>query len=116
MKRSAGTPDRIVKLGYGFREAKALLSAIELGVFTTLAKGPLELDALTKRVGINERGARDFFDALVSLQMLDRDEAGRYANTPETDLYLDRQKSTYTLEHAHRGVAHWHPAKRIESH
>jgi hypothetical protein len=105
------TPDRIVKLGLAFRAAKALLSAVELGVFTALAEDSLNLDALRMRVGIDERGARDFFDALVALGMLERDERGRYANTPETNFYLDRQKPTYIggeLDHFNTYVyPHW---------
>jgi O-methyltransferase/methyltransferase family protein len=111
MKNRVITPDRIVKLGLAFRAAKALLSAVELGVFTALAESPLDLDTLRKRVGIDERGARDFFDALVALGMLERDESGRYANTLETDLYLDRQKPTYIggeLDHFNTYVyPHW---------
>ncbi|MGH7235790.1 MAG: methyltransferase, partial [Nitrospiraceae bacterium] len=34
------TPDRIMQLGFGFWGSKTLLSAIELGLFTELAKGP----------------------------------------------------------------------------
>ncbi len=111
MENRVITPDRIVKLGLAFRAAKALLSAVELGVFTALAESPLDLDTLRKRVGIDERGARDFFDALVALGMLERDESGRYANTLETDLYLDRQKPTYIggeLDHFNTYVyPHW---------
>ncbi|MGI9149587.1 MAG: methyltransferase [Chloroflexota bacterium] len=88
------TPDRIVQLGYGFWGARALHSAVELGVFTVLAHGPLDADALRVRVGLHPRGARDFFDALVALGMLQRTD-GRYANTPETDLFLDRAKPSY---------------------
>jgi SAM-dependent methyltransferase len=54
-------------------------------------------------VGIHERGARDFLDALVALGLLSRQEDGCYANSAETDLYLDRNKPTYvggTLESA----------------
>jgi len=104
-------PDRIVRLGLAFREAKALLSATELGVFTALAEGPLDPQALAKRIGIDERGARDFFDARVALGMLERDDDGSYANSPETDLYLDRRKPTYIggeLEHFNAYVyPHW---------
>lgn len=111
MENRVITPDRIVKLGLAFRAAKALLSAVELGVFTALAESPLDLDTLRKRVGIDERGARDFFDALVALGMLERDESGHYANTLETDLYLDRQKPTYIggeLDHFNTYVyPHW---------
>jgi O-methyltransferase domain/Dimerisation domain len=94
---SSVSPERILKLGYAYREAKVLLSAVELGVFTALAeaKAPLAVETLTNRIGINKRGARDFFDALVALELLDRDDIGRYACRPETALYLDRQKSTY---------------------
>jgi O-methyltransferase domain/Dimerisation domain len=95
MEVSAVAPDRIVRLGYAYRESKALLSAVELGVFTALGGGPLELDTLRGKVGVHWRGARDFFDALVALGLLDRDDEGRYCNTPETALYLDRQKPTY---------------------
>jgi hypothetical protein len=79
------TPDGIMQLGLGFWGSKTLLSAIELGLFTELATGPLEAVALTERLGLHPRSARDFFDALVALGMLERD-GGLYANTPETDL------------------------------
>jgi hypothetical protein len=62
-------PDRIAQLGRAFMGAKALLSAVELGVFTTLAERPLYLDALAERTGIDRRGARDFFDDLAFVQL-----------------------------------------------
>jgi hypothetical protein len=88
------TPARILQVGMGFWEAKTLLSAIELGLFTVLAEGPLDSQTLTKRLELHPRSALDFFDALVSLHFLERSE-GKYANTPETDWYLDRKKSSY---------------------
>ena len=87
--------DRILKLGYAYREAKVLMSAVELGVFSALAEEPLDLDALMESIRIDRRGARDFFDALVALGLLDRDASGRYACTPETAFYLDRRKESY---------------------
>jgi hypothetical protein len=84
-----------MQLGDAFKGAKTLLSAVELGVFTALAGGPLNAGALRARINIHERGARDFFDALVALKLLDRDDHGRYANTPETACYLDRGKPEY---------------------
>ena len=88
------TPDAIMQLGFGFWGSKTLLSAVELGLFTELAKGPLTLEEARARFGLHERGARDFLDALTALGMLNRDQ-GRYSNTPATDLYLDRAKPTY---------------------
>lgn len=88
------SPDRIMELGLGFSASKALLSAVELGLFTALASGPLDGETLRKRLGVHERGARDFFDALVALGMLERRD-GRYQNTSETGCYLDRNRSSY---------------------
>ena len=87
-------PDAIMQLGFGYWGSKTLLSAVELGLFTELAKGPLPADAIRVRLGLHERSVRDFLDALVALGMLAR-EHGTYANTPATDLYLDRTKPTY---------------------
>src|SRR5215475_5805129 len=88
-------PNRIVELGKAFRASKALFSAVELGVFTVLATGPRNLEMLRADVGIAERGARDFFDSLVALKLLERDGAGYYRNSPEAAHYLDREKPTY---------------------
>jgi SAM-dependent methyltransferase len=44
---------------------------------------------------VHPRSARDFFDALVALGMLERDDDGRYSNTPATDLFLDQAKPSY---------------------
>lgn len=88
------TPEAILQTGLAFWPAKTLLSAIELGVFTELARGPETLDVLMGRLGLHPRSARDFFDTLVALGFLTRAH-GRYANTVETDLFLDRSKPSY---------------------
>ncbi|SKB04404.1 Dimerisation domain-containing protein [Prosthecobacter debontii] len=88
------SPDRILQTGMGFWASKTLLSAVEMDVFTELAKHPGDLDAVQGRLGLNERGARDFLDALVALGFLIRDEE-IYKNAPETDLFLDKGKPSY---------------------
>ena len=88
------TPERIMQLGLGFWGSKALLSAVELGVFTELAKAPLGGQRLAERLGLHPRSYRDFFDALVALGMLER-RGDVYANTAETDFLLDRAKPSY---------------------
>jgi hypothetical protein len=89
------TPDAIMQVGFGFWGSKTLLSAVELGVFSELAEaGALDGEALRERLGLHPRSATDFFDALVALGMLERAD-GRYANTPATELFLDRAKPSY---------------------
>lgn len=88
------TPQFVLQVGMGFFGSKVLLSAVELGLFTLLAEGPQDLDGLRAKLGLHERGARDFLDALVALGMLQRND-GLYANTPDTDQFLDRNKPSY---------------------
>jgi SAM-dependent methyltransferase len=89
------TPDAIMQLGTAFWGSKTLLSAVELRLFGALSEaGPLDAEELRERLGLHPRSARDFFDALVALGVLDRTD-GRYLNTPETDLFLDPAKPTY---------------------
>jgi len=88
-------PEAILQLGTAFWASKTLLSAVEVGLFTELAEsGPLDAEALRGKLGLHERSAHDFFDALVALGMLERED-GRYRNTAETDLFLDRNKPSY---------------------
>ncbi|HEV8246499.1 MAG TPA: methyltransferase [Polyangiaceae bacterium] len=93
------TPARILETATAFWPAKVLLSAVELGLFTQLATGPLDNAQLAKALGIRADRSPDFFDALVAMGFLNRDGDGpvaRYRNSPETDLFLDKNKPSYT--------------------
>lgn len=88
------TPEKIMQLGMAFWGSKTLLSAVELDLFTILAKEPMTARHLQQRLGLHERSALDFFDALVALGMLERKD-GLYSNTRETDYFLDKAKPSY---------------------
>ena len=104
------TPDHIMQVGLGFWASKTLLSAIELEVFTELARHPENAETLLERLGLHSRSALDFLDALVALGFLERRDA-TYSNTPATDLFLDKRKRSYLggiLEMAnHRLYGFW---------
>ena len=104
------TPEWILQVGLGFWGSKTLLSAVEMGLFTELARKPESLEDVQARLGLHPRSARDFLDALVALGFLERRE-GKYANTPATDVFLDRKKPSYIggiLEMANQRLyVHW---------
>jgi hypothetical protein len=88
------TPDSILQVGMGFWASKVLLTAVELELFTELARGPQTVASLETRFRLHPRGAADFLDALVALGFLSR-QNGQYCNTPSTDFFLDKQKPSY---------------------
>jgi hypothetical protein len=91
-------PKPILDVGFGFWSSKVLLSAVELGVFSELAKAPRTRDELGAVLGIHPRGAIDLFDALVALGFLEREGRGEraiYRNSALTDHFLDRAKPSY---------------------
>jgi len=94
MAKNTLGPDKILQLGFAFWGAKTLLSAVELGLFTYLAAGPKDLKTISKKFDLHSRSNADFVDALVALGMLKK-TAGKYANSPESDLFLDKKKPTY---------------------
>jgi O-methyltransferase domain/Dimerisation domain len=108
MSTAPPTPEHILQTGLAFWASKTLLSAVEMEVFTELAKGPESLQALTGRLGLHPRASRDFLDALVALGFLERRD-GSYSNTPSTDLFLDKHKPSYIggmLEMANKRLFH----------
>jgi|GEM_PF-1810090 len=88
------TPERLLQLGMGFWASRTLLSAVELELFTHLARGPQDADPLIGALGLHPRGALDFLDALVALGVLER-EGKTYRNTPDTEQFLDKSKPSY---------------------
>jgi predicted transcriptional regulator len=88
------SPEKIMTLASGFWASKVLLSAVELGLFTILAEKSMDVEDLGNRLNLHRRSAKDFFDALVSLGMAERN-GELYSNTVETDYFLDKSKPSY---------------------
>ena len=91
-------PSHIMQVGMGFFASKTLLSAVELGLFTELAKESMTASEIAKALGLHPRAVPDFPDALVALGLLQRagdGPDGHYSNTTETAVFLDRTSPNY---------------------
>jgi hypothetical protein len=88
------TPDKILQTGLGFWASKTFLTAVELEIFTRLARGSADLATLQTELKLHPRAARDFLDTLVALGFLNRQD-GKYSNAVDTDLFLDKGKPSY---------------------
>ena len=88
----AATRADISAIAYGFMASKALFAALEIGVFTALADGPLAPVDLADRTGLAARRLRTLLHALAGLGLLVRD-GDTFGNAPAADRYLVRGRA-----------------------
>jgi hypothetical protein len=91
-------PSHIMQVGMGFWASKTLLSAVELELFTVLARAPLTAQGMAEALKLHPRAVPDFPDALVALRLLSREGNGPeavYSNTPDTGVFLDKKSPAY---------------------
>lgn len=89
------TPERILQFLWSFAPPLAIEAAIRHRVFDVLATRPMSVDELAQATGASARGLSAIADLLVGLALLARDDAGRYALTPESEAFLVREKPAF---------------------
>jgi hypothetical protein len=77
----------ISALTYGFIASKALFAAIELDLFTTIARGADTLPEIATTTGIAANRARTLLTALKTIGLISEKD-GRFGNAPATATYL----------------------------
>jgi len=89
------SPERLMQFTFGFAPPLMIETAIRYRVFDILDKGAATLDTLCAETGASPRGLRTVLNALVGLDVLSKDEAGRYVLTEESATFLVSDKPTY---------------------
>jgi hypothetical protein len=95
---TAPNPSAILQTAFAFWGSKVLLTAVEVGLFTTLADRRLTGAEFGKELHFHPRANPDFFDALVAMKFLGRNGDGpqaKYFNTPEGAMFLDETSPRY---------------------
>lgn len=91
-------PSKIMQVGMSFMTSKALLSAIDLELFTVLSGAQKTAAQIAERIQLHPRSHRDFLDGLVSIGFLQREGSGHdalYSNAPDAEMFLDKDKPSY---------------------
>ena len=91
-------PSHIMQVGMGFWGSKTLLSAVELELFTKLGGDGMTATQIAEALGLDARAIPDFPDALVALDLLDREGEGTdalYRNTEAGAVFLDKASPAY---------------------
>ena len=89
------TPERIMQFTFGFAPPLIIEAAIRHRVFDVLDQGAKTIEKLCAETQTSLRGLRAILNALVGLELLAKDDDGRYALTPESAAFLVRGKPAF---------------------
>ncbi len=88
-------PEKIMRYTWGYAAPLIIEAALRNHVFDALQQGPKTVSEMSAATGASERGLSSIMNALVGLELLMRDDAGRYDLTPESAAYLVSDKPGY---------------------
>jgi predicted transcriptional regulator len=80
---------------WGYAPPLILEAAVRNHVFDALEQGPKTVAEVSASTGASERGLSSIMNALVGLELLVREDTGRYELTPESAAYLVSDKPAY---------------------
>lgn len=92
--KSQITPTRILESVYAFREARVLLTAYELDLFTIIGDGSLPAAEIAAKAGTDPRATDRLLNALSASGYLIKAD-GRFSNTEQAAGFLVKGKPTY---------------------
>ena len=100
------TTVRLQKICKGFWEAAALMSAVELEVFTAIARGHNTIAQVADAVGIDRLNAERLLVALAGMQLVAR-SGDTFANMEDVERFLNKDSRSYAGEWMLFGKPRW---------
>jgi len=98
MTSSSDTPkigtERIQNIGFGFKHAAILMTAIELKLFTVISNGANALSSIASECGISLLNAERLVVACTALGLVEKKE-NHFYNAPDAEKYLVEGKPHY---------------------
>jgi predicted nicotinamide N-methyase len=85
---------RLQKMAQAYWESAALMAAVELEIFTAVARGQDTIPAVARAAGIGERNAERLLTALCAMTLLSR-KGDRFANAPDVERFLVKDSDRY---------------------
>jgi hypothetical protein len=82
------TPARLMQMAWGFTPGLVIEAAVEIGVFDALARQPMTIAETATKIGASDRGLASLMNALVGLQLLEKDESDRFRPNDEGMVFL----------------------------
>jgi SAM-dependent methyltransferase len=106
---------RLQRIAKAFWESAALMSAVELDLFSAIAGGADTVDGVAAAVGIDPLNAERLLVVLAAMALVTRD-GERFANAPDVERFLVRGKPTYAGPWMLFGKPRWDEWGRLTQH
>lgn len=102
--------ERMTDIALSFKKTGAILAAIEMELFTHIARGATTLDQIAAALGIDAEKADRLLTACKSMDLI-RETDGQHENFSDVERYLVKDSRTYFGEYldymAHRDYTAW---------
>jgi 2-hydroxy-4-(methylsulfanyl)butanoate S-methyltransferase len=85
----------VSRIGYGFMASKALFAALDLDLFTLLARQASMLDELAEATAIPAKRLQTLMTALRALGLVGVGTDGRFINSPAAAAFLSKSSPSY---------------------
>jgi hypothetical protein len=85
---------RLQRISKAFWESAALMSGVELGLFTALAEGQNTVESVAAAIGVEPVNAERLLTVLVAMDLLQRD-GEHFSNAEDVDRFLVEGKASY---------------------
>lgn len=106
---------RLQRVAKAFWESAALMSGVELDLFTAIADGDDSIDKAAGAMGIEPENAERLMTALTAMELLTRD-GDRFANAPDVERFLVRSSPSYAGPWMLFGKPRWDGWGRLTEH
>ena len=87
-------PALVFEMANAFQKSACLKAAVELDLFTVIAKGAKTIPEIAKATSASERGIKALCDYMVVQELLNK-ENRQYVLTPTAQVFLNRQSPAY---------------------
>jgi len=91
---SAPNPAYVFDMANAYQKTAALKAAVELDLFTAIAKGAKTVSEIAKATNASARGTKALSDYLVVQQLLTKED-GKYGLSPTAQVFLNRESPAY---------------------
>lgn len=106
---------RLQRISKAFWESAALMSAVELGIFTAVSRGADTVDAAARAAGIEAVNAERLMTVLVAMELLVR-RGDRFVNAADVERFLVEGSPSYAGRWMLFGKPRWNAWGRLTEH